>query len=713
MSGERLAWTTHCAALVLLGAILAVPAAAQQAWVAGGPYGGSVTALTPSPHPSGGLYAAVNGYGVFHHPLVDDARWSRLGTVGLDDLGIHCLVQDPDKVEVLYVGTDTGVYRTTDGGKTWELRNGGLYCWDVRCLAIDPCEPKTLYSGAIWEGDWRVYKTVDAGETWFATGPGIPDSVEKEAIIIDRQNSEIVYVATSDWYGYCPDDAGVYKSTNAGERWQPAGKGLLNTEIGALTMDPYNHNVLYAGARGSQYDPYGGVYVTYNGADEWRRISNGLPNNMTPHALAAVYNQQIERPTLYVAASHSQFLQPPTTWDAWLYRSFDGGRNWELASAGVSFEYLRCLATDPVQPQTMYLGCEAGGVFRTTNTGDSWAHWSEGLAALSVQALAVHPDDENLVFAGAVARGGLSDHSDAGGWVSHDGGKSWLPRGRNLHATSGFYIRSVAIAPTKPDPTFYIANLGWGLYKSTDYGKSWAWRGFSHGVSNLWMEWLAVDPLDPLVTYATAAGFTPWPPNIFKTINGGDYWFPIASGVVNHEWLGLAIDPTNTQVMYAAAGMDGMWKTANGGTTWKEISYGLKDGTLRPIVIDPSTPSTVYVGETWNGENGVYKTEDGGGKWYLYREGLPEVPVEALAIDSDPDAHSIYIPTLYAGTHGGVFRRTPRDRNWRAFSDGLPSKEIFSLAIGPERPESGPLPRLRVLYAGTDYGVARCEVGPP
>jgi len=678
----------------------------MERWLSHGPYGGSVSVLLPSLHPDGGLYAGVLGHGIYRISGTAD-KWERRSD-GLDNMYVKALVQNPAQPDILYIGTRTGVYWTTDGGLHWEPRTEGIGATHVEALAIDPINPQVLYA----ESFGTVYKSVNAGATWEPTGPGIPSGLSCHSIVVDPSNSDVVYAGTADPYGYVPDDAGVYKSVSGGAEWFPSGTGLLNTQVQSLTLDPSSPQTVYAGTYGNEYVPFGGVYVSYDAGANWTWISNGLPTEteLAVNSIAVTHPPDADVPVLFAAGSYGYVLpMPPAGWEPRLYKSVDGGVSWQQSTAGVAFPNLLSVVVDPSDHNVVYLGSDCGGVFRSTDSGESFSHWSTGLERLCVRALVVHPQDERVVYAGVTSFDGPYSDRDAGVYVSFDGGVSWQPRLKDMCITPGYRILSVAVALCNPE-TVYAANCGWMLYKSTDQGLHWHWRGFPHGIDGYWLTCVVVDPSDPQVAYVSGAGFEPSYPDIYKTEDCGETWRPVASWIVGAAFTSLAIDPSHPQTVYAGSSWEGVYKTTDGGDTWDPTGPEILGTMVNAIVVDPQDPQQVYAADnTYEAEaTGVYVSYDGGGGWQLYNDGLLTLDVEALAIDSTPAASGDgYPPVLYAGTEGGgVFRRC-EGGIWEEINEGLEDLRVYSLALGPAAWTAGGGRRESVLYAGTASGVYR------
>ena len=155
-------------------------------------------------------------------------------------------------------------------------------------------------------------------------------------------------------------------------------------------------------------------------------------------------------------------------------------------------------------------------------------------------------------------------------------------------------------------------------------------------------------------------------------------------GIVNT----IAIDPTNSQTVYAATWGNGVFKSTNGGASWTAGNSGMVSEYIKSLAIDPTNSQTVYAG-TWS--FGVFKSTNGGASWTAANTGMVHTNVYSLAIDPTSSQ------TVYAGTNGGVFKSTNGGASWTAASSGMVNINVNSVAIDPTNSQT--------VYAGTDAGV--------
>jgi uncharacterized repeat protein (TIGR01451 family) len=202
-----------------------------------------------------------------------------------------------------------------------------------------------------------------------------------------------------------------------------------------------------------------------------------------------------------------------------------------------------------------------------------------------------------------------------------------------------------------------------GTYKSTDHSGTWSLVGSpSSGLTNLNILTLAVDPTNSAIVYAGTAGS-----GLFKSTNGGQAWTRL-SGLPVGNVESLAVDPKTPTMLYVGSAAKGVFKSTDGGTTWTAINTGLAPaGTvtfpqIMALVVDPNNDLIVYAGDI----EGLFKTVDGGANWTSLSTGFPPgfgTNVQAIAIDPASN--------VYVGTVQGMFKSTNGGASFTAINNGL------------------------------------------
>jgi photosystem II stability/assembly factor-like uncharacterized protein len=307
-------------------------------------------------HPGGGLWVSRDG----------GHRWSELA--GLKGQSIRAFAQAPSKPEMLYAGTLTGVFRSTDSGLTWKQISppDSQEIHEVESLAIDPVNPEVIYAGT-WHLPW---KTVDGGKSWRNIKQGIIDDSDVFSIIIDPEHPKIVFASAC---------SGIYKSENAAELFKKiAGIPATARRTRVLKQDPANSEVVYAGTTE-------GLYKTVDGGRHFQRMTG-------PEVIVNdVFVDPTDSERVLLATDRGGVLT-----------SEDGAENFTAANTGFSGRKVEALLVDSANPARIFAGIvndkSFGGAFVSTNGGRDWKQLSDGLDGLDVFALAQSP--EGLMLAG-------------------------------------------------------------------------------------------------------------------------------------------------------------------------------------------------------------------------------------------------------------------------------------------------------------------------
>jgi photosystem II stability/assembly factor-like uncharacterized protein len=260
----------------------------------------------------------------------------------------------------------------------------------------------------------------------------------------------------------------------------------------------------------------------------------------------------------------------------------------------------------------------------------------------------------------------------AGVYKSIDGGRTWRAMNNGL---DNLMINSMVLDPQKPD-TVYAGTYKSGVYKSTDGAQTW--KQISNGLNQSAIVYaLAVDPTNSAVIYAgtRSPGMTaPWGGGVFKTTDGGATWI-IHSNLLAEDWVyGLAVDPRNTQIIYAALHEKGVAKSTDGAHSWKLINSGISDQAMRYVVMDPTNSQVLYAA-SWHGGS-VFKTTNAGQSWAAANGGLGGAKIIDIKVDP-AQPRTVYAMSFLRG----LFRSDNGGSSWSAV--GLSPYYVFEVAVNP------------------------------
>jgi photosystem II stability/assembly factor-like uncharacterized protein len=318
-------------------------------------------------------------------------------------------------------------------GRQWTSTAEGLLNQVVFGIAVDSAADRTIYAGTAGSG---VLKTVDGGARWSATNDGLAHRVVK-AIVMDPASPRTLFVAAQEQF--LGSRGGVFRTTDGAAHWTQVGAQTLMRRVFSLTFDPSTRGQIYAGTDG------GGIYRSTDNGDTWASIDGGALVD-SAEGVTSIQQAMHPHPVYAIAldAADSRILYAGT--DTGVFRSRDAGAHWAPASSGLRDRRVRALVAHPVARGTLYAGTgdlsdlgRAGGVFKSTDGGESWI--PAGLPGQWVLALAVHPRRPAMVCAG----------TDQGVLCSDDGGVRWT-----AVATGGEfrYVLSLVASPSRPDLVF-------------------------------------------------------------------------------------------------------------------------------------------------------------------------------------------------------------------------------------------------------------------
>ena len=491
--------------LVAAGVLLALAdrAFAAATWTNIGPEGAVVEAIAADPVNDFVVYAGVDGGGVFRSDPASDTFWHPMNT-GLGDLNVRSLAASPAGGGVVLAGTDTGIYRTANGGGTWALA-AGPPAGPIDEIAFDRTNPANVYAVS-FEG-W-IGKSSDGGASWQALG-GPASSQRPQAVHVDPTNGAIVYVGTID--------GGLYKSTNGGSTWTAQNEGLTNLHVSAIAVDPTAPSTVYLGTDN------GGAFRSTDGGAIWTVFDAGIVGNDVEDILVNPEGRA------FLANSGG------------LFGSVDGGLGWtRLALISRS----NALSLGPGNPGTLWIGFgqlpqSIGGVVFSTDPLQ-FDGITDGLNGVTIASMAADPSNPSILLACATT----------GTVLSPDGGGIWF-------ATQSPPLGlSLAFDPQAPG-VVYQGDAA-GVAKSENGGVDWVPMNAGLPAGALVRAVLVLGGAAGRVLAGTNSG-------VYRTTDGGANWS--APGTATPATVySLARDPASTAVW--AGALDGVYRSTDDGATW-------------------------------------------------------------------------------------------------------------------------------------------------
>jgi len=373
----------------------------------------------------------------------------------------------------------------------------------------------------------------------------------------------------------------------------------------------------------------------------------------------------------------------------------------ELRTIGPAFMSGRIadIAIHPEDASTWYVAVGSGGVWKTTNSGTTWATLFDDQPSYSIGSIVVDENNPNTIWVGTGENvGGRHVGYGDGIYVSHDGGASWANKGLE----DSEHISTIIIHPDDSD-TLWVAVQGplWspggqrGLYMTTDGGETWERTLVGDEGDDVWtgVTDLVIDPRDPEVLYAatwqrhrTVAAYMGGGPNtgVHKSTDGGRTWTKLGGGLPggNLGKIGLAISPQNPDVVYAAIETNrregGIWRSTDRGASWRKMSDRVAGGTgphyYQELYASPHAFDRIYLMDVQ-----ARVSHDGGATWDNIDASSKHVDNHALAFrDDDPDY-------MLWGTDGGLYETFDHAETWR-YIDNLPVTQFYQVAVDDAEP---------------------------
>jgi photosystem II stability/assembly factor-like uncharacterized protein len=649
-----------------------------------------------------------------------DLQWEFAGPTNIQGR-VQDIEFDPVNPNNVYAAPSTGgVFKSSDAGLTWEPVFDDQAILTMGDIAIDPSNPNIIYVGtgepngtAFNFPGAGIFKTTDGGSTWQLMG--LEKTVSIGRVLVDPSNTQRVFVAAVGSYFAPNPERGIYRSEDGGTSWSQVLFVTDSTGAIDLIMHPTNPSFMMAAmwerVRRPQashlFGETSGIYRSFDGGDSWAVIdpdSSGLPNPMTTNVgRIGLAISQSDPNIIYALYNDGQIVTG-------LFKTTDQGNNWtdadpnnQIWGGGFSW-YFGQVRVHPQNPDIVYVLDIINS--KTTDGGFSWSY--EDPTHVDYHDLKYNPQNANHILMG----------NDGGIDFSTDGGLTWVETtdlpvtqfyeigldannperlygGTQDNGTlrtltggvddwafilggDGFYV---IVDPTNPNIIYGESQYGF-LQKSTTGGASFqpVLSGINQSEPTNWSTPVVMDLNNHLVLYYGTN-------RVYRTENGAGSWTAISPDLTDGgPRLGtvttIAVAPTNSNIIYAGTDDSHIWLSSDYGATWNEVTGpNMPYRWVTRVAVDPTDEQIAYVtfsGLKWRDpEPHIFRTADMGVTWTDISSNLPDAPINAIAIDP------IVPEVIYIGTDVGAYISFDSGQIWEVLGNGMPLVTVMDLKIHP------------------------------
>ena len=669
--------------------------------------GGRVTAVAGVPQKPFTFYMGPTGGGVWR---TDDAGWNWKnltdGQIGAGSIG--AITVAPSDPNVIYVGTGSacprgnvspgvGLYKTTDEGKTWQF-NGLPNAGQIGKIVVHPANPDIALVAALGNAfgpnpDRGVYKTTDGGKTWSKV-LFVSDSTGAVDIEMNPQNPRILYAAM--WRAERKPwtlidggmEGGIWRSKDMGESWQKLGGGLPEGLLGriGLAVSPAQPDRVWAIVQAAEEEK-GGLYRTDDGGDTWERVNR---------------DHELRQRGWYYSHITADPKDPNTVYalNVNFFKSIDGGRTFNHRIR-VPHGDNHGLWINPENTNLM-VQCNDGGATVSVNGGKSWSH-QENQPTSEFYRITTDNQFPYRLYAGQQDNTTISvpSHSHAHSLTSTE---EWYGVGGSESADVAVHPTN----PDVVYATSYSGEITYHDRKTGEMHQVSAYPHYTEGTGqkNLKYRWqwnfpVLVSQFNPEVVYM-ASNF------VHRSITKGQSWelisadlttkyaeqLGIPGGPIQHDATGVEVyssifaleeSPFNEGELWAGTDDGLIHITRDGGKTWTNITPPAMPamGTVNKIELSTHQAGRAIVAvqkyRLQDFAPYIFLTNDFGASWNLLTNGKNGIPSNHFvrAIAEDPDRKGL----LYAGTEFGMYLSFDEGKNWQSFQQNLPVTPVTDIEV--------------------------------
>jgi photosystem II stability/assembly factor-like uncharacterized protein len=614
---------------------------------------------------SGGVFRSVDG-GQTYTSVFDDFNY----------LAVSDITFDPKNPNIMYVGTGdqnisafpfigNGVYKSTDGGNTWNYSGLGS-SYIVSDICVHPKCPDTIYAATmglpfVRDNNRGLYKSTDGGQSWtqvlflsnqagiieLVMDPVCPDTLYAAGWDRIRSNTESVASGPA---------AKIYKTVNGGQTWTTLGGGLPTADMSriGLWMSGSNHNTLFASYVSPSLELQG-IYKTSDGGNNWTTINTA---SLPPDVMGG-FGWYFGQVRVNPANDNDIFILGVDLW-----RTTDNGANWSMATPSWDQYIVHADKHDMLfVNSTSFLLATDGGLYKTT---DNALNWTDADNTPTTQFYRVN---YNPHLAGDYL-GGAQDNGSLGGgvaqinsWTRYVGGDGFQP----------------IVDPYDPSLRYYETQNG-GLY----YDDGSAPADFTSGIDptdrRSWDMPVIMSRNDPARMYTgtyrvyrnTTAPYGTW------SAISGDLTDGVIYGDRYHVITTVEESPVNPAILYAGTSDANVWYSPNAGVTWNNVTGILPQQYVTHIIASPTYAGTVYVAHSGYKNNDfiphIHRSQNNGTSWTDISSNLPPLAINNIEVPAGFNDQLIFV-----ATDGGVYYTINGGNAWDRLGCNMPLVAVYDI----------------------------------